>query len=91
MKDQYVEGKDKSSLDEQITGIAKKARSQELGGKSMVTAIQNEAGDIYRIITVEGLGAYMSLAMGIAGLGLVDLHADNLAPGKYDSLFIFKK
>lgn len=91
MEDQYIEGKEKSSLDEKISKVVKKAKTNELGGKPMVTAIQNDAGDIYRVITVDGLGAYMALAMGIAGLGLVDLHADNLRPGKYDSLFVFKK
>lgn len=91
MKDQYIEGKAKSSLDERISKIAKKAKADEMGGKPMVTAIQNENGDVYRVITVDGLSAYMTIAMEITGLGLVDLHAENLNPGKYDSLFIFKK
>jgi len=90
MKDTYVEGIAKSHLDDEITRIAKKAQRRELGGKEMVTAIQNEDGTIYRVICIEGMGAYIYLAMEITGIGLVDLHAENLNPGKYDSLFTFK-
>jgi len=91
MKDNYIEGVTKSQFDDEITRIAKKAKRRELGGKEMVTAIQNEDGNIYRVVCVEGMGAYIYLAMEITGLGLIDLHAENLNPGKYDSLFIFKK
>ncbi|MGY8081679.1 hypothetical protein L1Q28_21315 [Klebsiella pneumoniae] len=91
MKDKYVEGKVKSSIDEKISEVVRKAKDAELGGMPMLTAIQNEAGDIYRVITVDGLGAYLSLVQGIAKLGLTDLHANNLNPGKYDSLFVFKQ
>lgn len=91
MKDIYIKDVAKSQLDEEITRIAKKAKCRELGGMEMVTAIQNEDGTVYRVICVEGMGAYMYLAMEITGLGLVDLHAENLNPGKYDSLFIFKQ
>ncbi|GKJ41439.1 hypothetical protein NUBL21981_38160 [Klebsiella pneumoniae] len=91
MKDKYVEGKVKSSIDEKISEVVRKAKDAELGGMPMLTAIQNEAGDIYRVITVDGLCAYLALVQGIAKLGLTDLHADNLNPGKYDSLFVFKQ
>lgn len=91
MKDKYVEGKVKSSIDEKISEAVRKAKDAELGGMPMLTAIQNEAGDIYRVINVDGLGAYLALVQGIAKLGLTDLHADNLNPGKYDSLFVFKQ
>ena len=80
MKDKYVEGKVKSSIDEKISEVVRKAKDAELGGMPMLTAIQNEAGDIYRVITVDGLGAYPALVQGIAKLGLTDLHADNLNP-----------
>lgn len=91
MKDKYVEGKVKSSIDEKISEVVRKAKDAELSGMPMLTAIQNEAGDIYRVITVDGLVAYLALVQGIAKLGLTDLHADNLNPGKYDSLFVFKQ
>lgn len=88
MQDIYLKGIDKCALDAAITEVAKEAEEDELGGSPMVTAIKNETGEIYRVITVEGLGGYMTLAMGIAELGLTDLHANNLNPGKYDSLFV---
>lgn len=91
MKDQYIDSKKKSSRDDEISRVVKKAKTEERGGKPMVTAIQNEEGEVYRVVTVDGLGAYMSLAMGITALGLVDLHADNLSPGEYDSLFVTAK
>ncbi|EQB4445691.1 MAG: hypothetical protein E7I42_11560 [Pluralibacter gergoviae] len=91
MKDRYVEGKSISSVDAQISEVAEKAKESELGGMPMLTAIQNESGDVYRVITIDGLGGYLALVQGIAKLGLTDLHANNLNPGKYDSLFVFKK
>lgn len=91
MEDKYIDGKTRFSRDDDISRVAEKAKTKELGGKPMVTAIQNESGEVYRIITVSGLGAYMAIAMGITALGLVDLHADNLNPGKYDSLFATRK
>ncbi|QUG76360.1 hypothetical protein GKQ23_15715 [Erwinia sp. E602] len=91
MKDVYIDGVAKSGLDDEISQIAKKAKRRELGGGEMVTAIQNEQGEVYRVICIDGLGGYMYLAMEITGIGLVDLHAENLNPGKYDSLFVFKK
>ncbi|EBX3778011.1 TPA: hypothetical protein ACIT4B_004422 [Salmonella enterica subsp. enterica serovar Java] len=89
MKDIYMNGIVKCSLDAAITEVVKEAEKDEMGGSPMVTAIKNENGEIYRVITVDGLGGYMTLAMGIAELGLTDLHVNNLNPGKYDSLFVF--
>ena len=71
-----------------MSGV-RKAKDAELGGMPMLTAIQNEAGDIYRVITVDGLGAYRLSFKALLSFGLTDLHADNLNHGKYDSLFVF--
>ena len=90
MKDRYFEDIKRAAIDDKITAIAKKVEQDELGGMPMVTAIQNEQGEVYRVITVDGLGAYMALAQRVAALGLDDVHKDNLNPGKYDSLFVFK-
>lgn len=90
MKDIYLNGIDKSALDAAITEVAKEAQEDEMGGSPMVSAIKNESGEIYRVITIDGLGGYMTLALGITELGFTDLHANNLNPGKYDSLFVFE-
>ena len=92
MNDQYINGIQKSKLDEQITAILNSDDIQymsQLGGYDMTIAIQNEQGDIYRVIALEGMGAYMHLTQDLLGLGLVDKHANILYPGKYDSLFVF--
>ncbi len=68
MKDKYV-GKVKSSIDEKISEVVRKAKDAELGGMPMLTAIQNEAGDIYRVITVDGLGAYRLSFKALLSLG----------------------
>lgn len=88
MEDRYIDGIKKSSRDDAITLVAEKAKNKEMGGKKMVIAIENDDGEIYRILSIDGLGGYIALAQGIAGLGLKDLHAENLSPGQYDSLFV---
>lgn len=90
MEDVYVDGKNRAAIDDKITQALKKVKKSELGGMPMLTGIQNENGEIYRVITVEGLGGYIALTEEIAKLGLIDLHKDNLNPEKYDSLFVFK-
>ncbi|WP_456309404.1 hypothetical protein [Serratia proteamaculans] len=88
MEDRYIKGIKKSPRDDAITQVAKKAQRKEMGGKMMVVAIENDEGEIYRVLSIDGLGGYIALAQGIAGLGLKDLHAENLNPGQYDSLFV---
>ncbi|WP_431022576.1 Phage protein [Erwinia rhapontici] len=88
MEDRYIKGIKKSLRDDAITQVAKKAQRKEMGGKMMVVAIENDEGEIYRVLSIDGLGGYIALAQGIAGLGLKDLHAENLNPGQYDSLFV---
>lgn len=90
MKDTYLDGVERAKIDDKIDAIAKKTAKKEMGGMPMVTAVQNEKGEVYRVITVDGLSAYIALVQSIAGLGLEDVHKDNLNPGKYDSLFVFK-
>lgn len=88
MEDLYINGIKKSPKDDAITLVAQKAQTKEMGGKKMVIAIKNDDGEIYRVLSIDGLGGYISLAQGIAGLGLKDLHAEDLNPGQYDSLFV---
>ncbi|QIP55422.1 hypothetical protein [Hafnia alvei] len=89
MKNKRIPNIAKSALDAQICEIVQKASENELGGKPMVLAIQNENGEVYRVITAQGLNTYLMLVNALANLGLKDLHADILHPGEYDSLFVF--
>jgi hypothetical protein len=75
-------------IDHKVTQIVKKAQRKEIGGMPMVTAIKNEKNEIYRVITMEGLGAYISLANNLAAIGFVDIHRISVTPGEYDSIFI---
>lgn len=56
----------------------------------MVVAVQNDAGEVYRIITPQGMGAYLDIVQGLAKLGLTDLLEHDLSHKQYDSLFVFK-
>lgn len=58
------------------------------GGNTMVTAIENAEGKVYRVIETVGLGAYMSLTSRLASLGLEDLYADKPGAGGFDSRFV---
>lgn len=92
MDDRYINGVQKSKIDDKITAILNSDDIQymaQLGGHDMTIAIQNEQGDIYRVITLEGLGAYMHFTQDLLVLGLVDIHAGVPNPGQYDSLFTF--
>ncbi|MDD9341011.1 MAG: hypothetical protein PV362_15460 [Providencia heimbachae] len=90
MDDSYIDNIKRSQLEDKISKIAKKISKSELGGGAMVVAIENEEGEIYRVITTYGMSSYLSLVDKLADLGLTDLFADNLKPGKYDSQFTFK-
>ncbi len=60
----------------------------EWGSVEYQCALCNDAGAVYRIIVVEGLGNLVSLCEGLKRLGLVDV---SMEPGrrktKYDALF----
>ncbi|HGM5834857.1 TPA: hypothetical protein ACLFZ1_001856 [Serratia marcescens] len=90
MKDKYIDGITISKIDDKITKLVSKIAKKELGGGPMLVAIQNEAGEVYRLITSEGMSAYLDIVQGLANMGLNDLLATNFKPHKYDSLFTFK-
>ncbi|MBD2810032.1 hypothetical protein ID853_03835 [Xenorhabdus sp. Vera] len=90
MKDKYIDGITRSQIDEKINPIAREVGKNELGGGSMLVAIENEKGEIYRVITTYGLTSYMSLVNGLLELGLTDIHANDMQPNKYDSRFVHK-
>lgn len=90
MENTYVDNTKRSQLDEKISKIANKIAKNELGGGPMVVAIENEDGSVYRVITTYGMSSYLDIVDKLAGLGLTDLLAEDLSPGKYDSLFTFR-
>lgn len=50
----------------------------EGGGHTMVVAIENPAGQIYRVVKCEGLGTYMHVTGVLEDLGLDDVLADEV-------------
>lgn len=50
----------------------------EGGGHTMVVAIENPEGQIYRVVECEGLGAYMHVTGVLEDLGLDDVLADEI-------------
>lgn len=59
------------------------------GGHTMVVAIENPDGKVYRILKCEGLGAYMHVTGALEELGMDDVLADEMdgADG-FDSRFV---
>lgn len=82
----YMPGAAPAAFDQQITDFIDNANPG--GGGSMVVAIENEAGEVYRSITVHGLGCYMNLMSFLPKLGLRDKLKDQLYTGKIDSHFV---
>ena|GEM_PF-3403064 len=81
----HIAGIERAAFDAEISRLI---RPNEWGGVEYVSAVCNEAGEIYRVITVEGLGDYVHLAEGLKRLGLVDRLAMRVVPGgKYDAIF----
>lgn len=81
----YVDGVPRAAFDAEI---ARLLRPNEWGAPEYVAAVCNEAGTIYRIVTVEGLGDYVHLAEGLKRLGLVDLLETRMTRvANYDAIF----
>lgn len=76
MKSQYIKGKDKPDFDARITEIVKK-QSFDGGGNTMVLAIENREGDVYRVLSVTGLSEYMGAVNALLTLGFADLLAQS--------------
>jgi hypothetical protein len=59
------------------------------GGKDMIVGVQNFDGDVYRIITATGMGAYIHVTSELAEIGLKDELANSLfGKGGFDSIFV---
>lgn len=81
----YIDGVQRAGFDAEI---ARLLRPNEWGAPDYVAALCNEAGEIYRIVTVEGLGDYVHLVEGLKRLGLVDFLEMRMARvGNYDAVF----
>lgn len=88
MQDKYITGISKLSIDDEITKVINTI--EETGGKPMQFAIQNENSEIYRVITVIGIRATLSLVNVLYDLGLIDILKDDPSPNKYDGIFKLK-
>lgn len=70
MNSRYVKNVAHAAYDAQITQVAEKYRLSDQG--RMVLAIENEAGQVYRVLFVDGPTRYMSVIEALTKLGLVD-------------------
>jgi hypothetical protein len=76
------------SFDSAVTEIVS-SYGIEGGGNAMRIAIENHDGKIYRVLTTVGMGAYMHTVYALAGLGLKDTLANDIAGRDgYDSWFV---
>lgn len=90
MESIYIEGVERCKHDEKINTLVKNIlRGPEGGGHQMTIAIQNESGEVYRVLTVWGLGHFMRAVQGLLSMRMVDLYAEKFGPKDYDCLFAF--
>lgn len=74
MRTKVIEGKSPRADDQEIVDAAEKAAAggAGLGGGPMCIGIRNEAGQIYRAISTEGMGEFMDVIGALLDRGLVD-------------------
>lgn len=59
------------------------------GGNTMNIAIENPGGEIYRVVTTSGMGAYIHATTDLGDLGLRDLLSESInGKNGYDSWFV---
>jgi hypothetical protein len=85
MTSQYISGKKVSPLDAQITRIFNECEDMPVT-QGMTIGIENEDGDLYRMLYVFGPLDYLSVVESLCDLGFKDLHA-GLAQMSPDSRF----
>jgi hypothetical protein len=90
MQSRYVQGAAVPVYDAEVSKAVEKAVFDG-GGKTMCFAIENQAGEVYRVIHALGLREYMDLVGGLQQLGMQDRLEQSLrvsAEG-YDCRFHF--
>ena len=76
LESRYLEGKAIAGFDNLITDALKEI-SMEGGGKTMNLGIENEDGEVYRVIFATGMGAYVQASETLKSLGLRDELVEN--------------
>ena len=84
----YIEGNEIPSFDEKVTETIRSC-PVDGGGNTMVVGVKNLNGDVYRILQVTGMGAYIHITSDLSSIGLIDELAESMF-GKdgLDSLFM---
>jgi len=86
MNTKYFPAVEIPDFDDQIDEVLERT-SFDGGGNSMFLAIENRAGQVYRVVEVIGLGEFMNTVYGLLDLGFIDLLQDKPASKQgYDSL-----
>lgn len=87
MNSRYVKNAAVAAYDPQVTQVAEKYRLADKG--RMVLAIENEAGQVYRVLFVDGPTRYMSVIEALTALGLTDRMGpySSTSPEGYDNRF----
>ena len=67
----YLNGKTIPFFDSKISECLRPLRMDE-GGKDMLIGIENEEGEVYRVLKSTGMGAYISVVEALLKLGLRD-------------------
>jgi 5-methylcytosine-specific restriction protein A len=85
MQNHYIPNQTVPDFDHQIDKLID-TNGFDGGGNTMLLAIENRLGEVYRIVSVTGLSEYMGAVYALIDLGFVDLLADAPASKEgYDS------
>lgn len=86
MQSNYLPAVEIPDFDNQITEVIEKSPNDG-GGRSMILAIENRSGQVYRLLQTDGLGEYIDTVHSLLDLGFVDLLQDKPTSQQgYDSL-----
>jgi hypothetical protein len=84
----YVSGPAVPSFDSRITKLVEDTADPfGGGGKRLDVGVENDQGEVYRMVRCWGMGEYMMFTQGMLQLGFKDTLRDVLSHGGFDSRF----
>lgn len=89
MKSRYISGTDIPDFDVRLSE-AMDSHADSKSGKTRVIAVENRAGEVYRIIQTEGLDELHGMTGALESMGFTDvLHSHDSTPTDgYDCRFV---
>ncbi|MBY5920406.1 hypothetical protein [Ferrimonas balearica] len=84
--ERYVEGVTRPEWDDRVSKVIAKIPTDS-GGNTMLWAVRNDDGEIYREFTSTGMGSMFKVVGAMQKLDFTDELEGNFSPNKYDGIF----